>query len=169
MVRACVVHFIPCIATHWASVDLNFGTVAVHSLTLSLLANHCEDAMVMTLFRLLMETEFPRLRLLSLSLGDYWGCAREDPDEWNVWDPFERPSARTGEWALPSGLAAQLARVTIDLRDFDEIANARAFFALFGCAGEPGIMRVVPERVAVNMDPPGCPASSNTAIREDLE
>jgi hypothetical protein len=125
--------------------------------------------MVMTLFRLLMETQFPRLRSLSLSLGDYWGNARKNPDEWNVWDPFELPSARTGEWALPPGLAAQLVRVTLDLSCFDEIANARAFFALFGCAGEPGIMRVVPERVVVNMDPPGSPASSNIAIEEDLE
>jgi hypothetical protein len=134
--------------------DLNFGTVSVESLTLDLLANHRGHALIAILFRLLTETQFPRLRSLHLHLGDYRCYARENRDEWKDWDPFELASVRKGQWALAPGLAAQLARVTLDLSDFDGIVNARAFFALFGAAGRPEVMLVTPERVVVNPDPP---------------
>jgi hypothetical protein len=134
--------------------DLNFGTVSVESLTLDLFANHCENSLIATLFRLLTETQFPRLRSLHLRLGDYRRYSRENRDEWKDWDPFELASTRTGLWALAPGLAAQLARVTLDLSEFDGIVNARAFFALFGAAGRPEVMLVTPERVIVNPDPP---------------
>jgi hypothetical protein len=135
--------------------DLNFGTVSVESLTLDLRANHPGHALIAVLFDLLTETQFPRLRSLQLHLSSYWrGSIGKNRDEWKDWDPFEHASARTGLWALAPGLAAQLARVTLDLSDFDGIVNARAFFALFGAAGRPEVMLVTPERVVVKPDSP---------------
>jgi hypothetical protein len=106
------------------------------------------------LFRLLAETQFPRLQPLHLHLGTYRLNAPEHQTECKIWDPFESPSARTGQWALAPELAAQLAHVTLDLSAFDEIVNARAFFALLGVTGRPEIMLMTPKRVVVNPDPP---------------
>jgi hypothetical protein len=146
---------------------MNYGTVPVQSLKLVLFA-HSESHM--NICRLLTETQFLGLRSLYLLLVDYWPniTTHHIRKECNVWDPVALSSERTGEWTLPPGLAAQLTRVTLDLSCFDEIVNARAFFALFGRAGKPGVMRIVPDRVVVNMEHSGRPAALNTTLEAYL-
>jgi hypothetical protein len=51
------------------------------------------------------------------------------------------------EWALEPSLAAQLESIAITMYAIDILKRARDFFALFGEASRPEILRVRPESV----------------------
>jgi hypothetical protein len=104
---------------------------------------YADDETVPLIFGLSRKTSFPRLRHLRLDLGPSY-------ESHTTFDPMairNGSSHLVREWALEPSLAAQLESISITMRAIDVLKRARDFFALFGEANRPEILRVRPESV----------------------
>jgi hypothetical protein len=131
---------IPFSYAHQPFPALSLGVIRIVTLHLDVYA---DDETVPFIFGLFRETSFPRLRHLGLDLGP-----SNKPHA--TFDPMairDGSSHLVREWALEPSLAAQLESIAITMCAIDILKRARDFFALFGEASRPEILRVRPESV----------------------
>jgi hypothetical protein len=127
---------------------LSLGVIRIVTLHLDVYAN---DETVPFIFGLFRDTPFPRLRHLGLDLDLFHaGHLSVEGEPHAIFDPM---TIRDGfshlmhEWMLDPSLAAQLESIVITMHCIDVLKRARDFFALFGEANRPEILRVRPESV----------------------
>jgi hypothetical protein len=125
---------------------LSLGVLRIVTLHLDVYAS---DEMVPFIFGLFRKTSFPQLRHLSLGSLHSWH-AFLDGEPHMTFDPMAIPdgsSHRVHDWMLDPSLAVQLESIVITLPRINVLKRARDFFALFGEANRPEVLRVRPESV----------------------
>jgi hypothetical protein len=115
---------------------------------------YADDETVPFIFGLFRETSFPRLRHLGLSLDLFYaGHLIGDGESQAIFDPM---AGRDGyihpvrDWMLDPSLAAHLESIVITMPCIDILKHAQDFFALFGEANRPEVLRVRSESVRLD-------------------